>query len=181
MGMYLSKYNILHSLGYGDRMIQPEAQKILAQFNLFSFIIHDPVIHIDFHNQLKNSFDLLDYLYGNGFLFFALVDPPVKSEKYEKRDYFELFNTKRLLSPYNSYITSDNSITAYTLAQSLGIEYNDLPVLVISKDLQSREFTTVKTCSNFLEKQIQQIGYRCQEHKFRNSVLDIPEEWGSGQ
>lgn len=165
MGMYLSKYSMLQSLGYGDKSdILPEVKKALSDFKLFGFIIHDPSVHVEFHNKLIESFDLLDYISGRGFLFFALVDPPKSSAKYEKRDYFQFFETRELLSPYNAYKSADGSITSYSLAQTLGIDYSELPVILISRDFQTKNFTTVKTCSQHLEKQIQDIGYACMKY-----------------
>ena len=57
------------------RKIFREVKNILNKYKLFGFILHDPKTHEEFHNSLKNSFELLDFSTGKDFLFFALTEP----------------------------------------------------------------------------------------------------------
>lgn len=159
--MSLSKYSMLNALGYGaDEPIIKETKKILDRYKLFGLILHDPKTQTVFHQTLRNSFERLDFLTGYDFLFFALTDPP-KSwiERNEKRDYFRLWETDKLLSPLNSYQTSDESISTYSIAQSLNIDFDDLPVIILTNNFQFSQFRVVKTCSRYLSHQMTEIGY----------------------
>lgn len=173
--MFLSKYSMLNALGYGaDRPIIQETKKILDRYKLFGLILHDPKTHTEFHQTLRNSFERLDFLTGRDFLFFALTDPP-KSwvERNEKRDYFRIWETDKLLSPLNSYQTSDESISTYTIAQALNIDFDDLPVIILTNNFQFNQFRVIKTCSRHLSQQMTEIGYfSSQKEKYFSIVND---------
>ena len=136
--MFLSKYSMLNALGYGaDRPIIKETKKILDRFKLFGLILHDPISHSEFQSTLRHSFERLDFLTGRDFLFFALTDPPKNwIERNERRDYFGIWETDKLLSPMNSYKTSDESISTYSIAQALNIDFDDLPVIILTNNFQ---------------------------------------------
>lgn len=177
MGMSLSKYSMLNALGYGaktDRPILEETKRILAKFKLFGLILHDPNSHTDFHTTLRNSFERLDFLTGRDFLFFALTDPPSNwIERRENRDYFNIWETEKLLSPVNSYQTSDETISTYSIAQALNIDFDDLPVIILTNNFQFNQFRVVKTCSRHLESQLTEIGYfSSQKDNFFSLISD---------
>lgn len=135
-------------------------KKILDRFKLFGLILHDPEIHSEFHETLKKSFEKLDYLTGRDFLFFALTDPPKSWEdRNVKRDYFEIWEPEKLLSPMNAYRTKDESISTYSLAQALNIDFDDLPVIILTNNFQFNQFRVIKTCSRQLSNQMAEIGY----------------------
>lgn len=160
MGMFLSKYSMLNALGYGDDpYILPETKKILSRFKLFGLIIHDPAKHQEFHRKLEDIFERIDYLTGQDFLFLCLTDPPKKWIKDNNRDYFGIWETEQLLSPGNATITDNDSITAYTLCQSLEIDYDDLPAIILTNDFTSSQFRCLKTSARHLEKQLTEIGH----------------------
>lgn len=176
MGMFLSKYSMLNALGYGaDRPILEETKKILDRFKLFGLILHDPEAHQDFHSTLNQTFERLDFLTGRDFLFFALTNPPRDwVERNRQRDYFGIWETEGLLSPKNSYQTNDESISTYTIAQALNIDYDDLPVLILTNNFQFNQFRVVKTCSRHLESQMTEIGYfSSQKEKYFSLIDDI--------
>lgn len=175
MGMFLSKYSMLNALGYGaDKPIIVETKKILDKYKLFGLILHDPKSHSDFHTSLRDSFERLDFLTGQDFLFFALTDPPKKwIERNETRDYFGIWETDKLLSPMNSYETSDESISTYSIAQALNIDFDDLPVIILTNNFQFNQFRVVKTCSRHLESQMTEIGYfSSQKDKYFSLISD---------
>jgi hypothetical protein len=175
MGMFLSKYGMLNALGYGaDRPIIEETKKILDKFKLFGLILHDPKSHSDFHSTLRNSFERLDFLTGREFLFFALTDPPQNwVERNNNRDYFGIWETEKLLSPMNSYQTNDESISTYSIAQALNIDFDDLPVIILTNNFQFNQFRVVKTCSRHLENQMTEIGYfSAQKEKYFSLISD---------
>jgi len=175
MGMFLSKYSMLNALGYGaDRPIIEETKKILDRFKLFGLILHDPKTQSEFHSTLRHSFERLDFLTGRDFLFFALTDPPQNwIERNERRDYFGIWETDKLLSPMNSYKTSDESISTYSIAQALNIDFDDLPVIILTNNFQFNQFRVVKTCSRHLESQMTEIGYfSSQKEKYFSLISD---------
>jgi hypothetical protein len=175
MGMFLSKYSMLNALGYGaDKPIIEETKNILDRFKLFGLILHDPKSHSGFHSTLRHSFERLDFLTGRDFLFFALTDQPQNwIERNERRDYFGIWETDKLLSPMNSYKTSDESISTYSIAQALNIDFDDLPVIILTNNFQFNQFRVVKTCSRHLESQMTEIGYfSSQKEKYFSLISD---------
>lgn len=166
---------MLNALGYGaDGPIMEETKRILNRYKLFGLILHDSKTHKEFHNTLRISFERLDFLTGRDFLFFALTDPP-KSwiEQNESRDYFGIWEEEKLLSPMNSYETKDESISTYSFAQALNIDYDDLPVIILTNNFQFNQFRVIKTCSIHLESQMTEIGYfSSQKEKDFNLITD---------
>ncbi|MGV8963799.1 MAG: hypothetical protein ACOH2V_10540 [Candidatus Saccharimonadaceae bacterium] len=176
MGMFLTKYSMLNALGYGDdSYILPETKKILSNYKLFGLIIHDPQTHPEFHHTLSEIFERLDYITGQDFLFFCLTDPPNKFRQRENRNYFGISEKEELLSPRNAYQTKDESITAYTLCQSLGLEYEDLPVIILTNNFQFDEFRYIKTNARYLEEQLKEIGFFCTQKQNFFDLKSDPE------
>jgi len=101
MGMQLSKYSMLHALGYGtDKQVLDETKIILDRYKLFGLILHDPEAHEEFDHALKDKFERLDYITGSDFLFFALTSPSTDwISRYRNRDYFTISEKDELLSP----------------------------------------------------------------------------------
>lgn len=161
---------MLKSIGYGhDTQLKKETIRILSRFKLFGLILHDPNSHPKFHEKLKEIFPKLDYLTGNKFLFFSLTNPPVDWRENNKRDYFSIWEENELLSPQNAYETIDESISSYTIAKTLNIEYKNLPCIILTNDFSSNKFLWVKTNEAHLEKQLTEIGYFC-NNRFEEKV-----------
>jgi hypothetical protein len=94
MEMFLSKYSMLHAIGYGgDRNVKAETIKILDKYKLFGIIIHDPNYHKDFDLYLESQFERLGYITGRDFLFFGLTNPSQKWIQKNHRDYFGIWGT----------------------------------------------------------------------------------------
>jgi hypothetical protein len=175
MGMQLSKYSMLHALGYGkNRELLQETKNILDRYKLFGLILHDPEAHQEFHDALKDKFERLDYITGSDFLFFALTSPSdAWKNRYSNRDYFGIWEEEMLLSPENTYTSKDTDISTYTIAQSLKIDYDDLPVIILTDNFQFNQYRVVKTCATHLERQMTEIGYFCtQKEKPINLISD---------
>lgn len=175
MGMFLSKYSMLHSIGYGgNRNVKAETIKILDKYKLFGIIIHDPTYHKDFDLYLESQFERLDYITGRDFLFFGLTNPSQKWVQKNHRDYFGIWEDFLLLSTENRYQTQNESMSAYTLATSLGIAYDDLPVILLTNDFSSNHYQIVKTCPKHLTAQMTEIGYWAtqQETKYYDLLDD---------
>ncbi|MGB3975892.1 MAG: hypothetical protein WBM02_00165 [bacterium] len=172
MGMPISSYTVLSALALGQDSYETEiAQRVLRPFNLFAFIIHDPNEHREFHNLLSRQFDRLDYLTGQRLLFFALVDPPKEWLAHgQNRDYYELLSsqfgndhyasfTSDLLNPANAPVSKDLSNTAFSLANALGIPFDDLPCIVVTEGFHRKDFRKFRTSPYHLEKQLSELGY----------------------
>lgn len=163
MGFPLTSYEILRDLA--DERDSEAAKSALRPFNLFAFIVHNPDAHARFHSVLERKFDMLDYMTGRRLLFFALVDPPESWQRHaQNRDYhWHLRNlrpeARMLRNPNNAPVSDDKSITAFSLANALGIPYEDLPCIVVSKGFHLRNFHWFRTSHDHLERQLSRLGY----------------------
>ena len=155
-------------------------KKALEPFNLFAFILHDPNQHKDFHEYLENIFDRLDYETGKGLLFFALINPPQNWLQHaSQREYYQAISnweTKDWLKPENNQIrAADTSISNFIFSKSLGIQYSDLPCLVVTPNFKDKEFFWLPTNKNIIRSQLSDLGYqaaRFDEEKFNKTTLD---------
>ncbi|MBN2287370.1 MAG: hypothetical protein JXI43_13045 [Tissierellales bacterium] len=170
MGMPINSYSILNILANGGEQFEVEAvRRALEHFRCFAFILHDPEKDKDFHKFLSREFDRLDYITGDKLLFFALVDPPEewlrhgrKRPYYQKLDYF----SKQMLNANNYPKTSDPSISAYTLAKTMGIPYRDLPCVVVTTDFNGPFYFWVHTDQQRLSKQLEKLGYEAERQRY---------------
>ena len=196
MGMPISEYTVLKALGDKNAASYETntALKALSPFNLFAFIIHDPETHREFARQISFLFDHLDFVTGHELLFFALVDPPpdwlthahhrpyyktLTSWDHEHRHFSQdkvpIRETEELLNPENAIFSVDQSITAFSLANSIGIPAEDLPCIVVTADFRSERFLWFKTCPEHLEEQMTKLGYiaaRRIPHESAGSLLE---------
>jgi hypothetical protein len=176
MGMFLTNYEVLRTIGYGgDFSTSKELAKVLARFKLFGVILHDPKHHVEFDQVLEVIFPRIDFLTGKEFLFFALTKPSKEwCDRNSSRDYYQILNGNDSLIPLDGINGRDPSITAFTIADGLGIDYNDLPAIVLATDLGSNKFHVVKTCAAHLELQMTEIGVLTSE-KVKIDSLDDPD------
>lgn len=164
MGMPISSYTILSTLAFGGEDYEVnEVKAALEPFKAFAFILHDPKVHVDFHNNLKRIFDQLDYLTGDSLLFFALVDPPdawlelARERKYYKS--LSQWEVTEVVDPKNAPKSREPSLTTFALANSLGIPSSDLPCIIITDELRSKYFYKLPTDSNKVMGQLTELGY----------------------
>lgn len=174
MGMFLTKYSMLKALGYNEEgIVLEETKRMLKPFKLIGLILHDPNNHKEFHAKFAQSFESLDLLTGRDFLFFGLTDPPDNWLEKNNRDSFSIWEPEKLLNPANAYETLDESITAFTIAQSLGIEYDSLPVIILTNNFQFNQYRVVKTCQKHLEQQLIEIGNFCSQ---KQTIFNLIED-----
>jgi len=179
MGMPISNYTVLKALVDKDVSSSKYEKSIaltaLSPFNLFAFIIHDPEEHYDFGRQISVAFDRLDFVTGKKLLFFTLVDPPsdwlahasnrsyyqnLKSWGYDnQRTSGTTRETNQLLDPINAIFSGDESATAFSLANSLGIPTEKLPCIVVTPDFSDDHFLWYRTCPEHLEEQLTRLAY----------------------
>lgn len=161
MGHPISDYSILKILmnDYNKRDISYH-DNILRKFKIYGIIIHDPKIHNEFDTALRECFDKLDYLIGDKFLFFALTTPTrLIISSLKENDYFKELSDKISIALLKAQRESEESITAYTISQALNIDFDDLPVIVLTKNLNVNEFVFVKTNSKILNMQLREVKY----------------------
>lgn len=171
MGMPISSYTVLSALARDRDSYETEvAQRALRPFNLFAFIIHDPEVHSRFHAILARQFDRLDFVTGHKLLFFTLVDPPTTwLDHAQGRDYYKLLARRgeeegsweagELLNPTNAPLSTDKSITAFSLANALHIPTDDLPCIVVTQGFQLNRFRWFRTSHDHIEEQLIRLGY----------------------
>ena len=171
MGMPITTYNVLDALDDGAESEIRVARQALAPFSLFAFIIHDPDAdettdfgrrNRAFDRKISQAFDYLDHLTGKNLLFFALVDPPkewLERLKHEgPRPYYN-----HSLDHQSAMTSNDKSVTAFSLAQSLGIPHEMLPCLVITPDFSARSALWLRTCPEHVDRQLGRLGYRARQ------------------
>ncbi|MBK9229142.1 MAG: hypothetical protein IPL67_19290 [Ignavibacteria bacterium] len=137
--------------------------RALGRFNLFAFILHDPESHPEFDVYLNHVFSELDIMTGERLLFFALVNPG--REWLERREQlpfhqqvrrFELTASQLNIEPL---FTSDPSASAFALAWALGIPADDLPVLIVTTNMQDRNYLCASTSVHKLKDQLNSLSY----------------------
>lgn len=173
MGMPISSYTILQALA--DKKASPNeypkstAHAALAPFRLFAFIIHDRDEHARLNQTIEQRFDHWDYMTGRSLLFFALVDPPKEwLERARHRPYFEHFDsypTKELLDPKNSIFSDNPSATASAIARQLKIPAEQMPCIVVTPSFEEPRFIWYRTCPDYVEKQLTELGYMAERGK----------------
>ena len=170
MGMPITTYNVLGALVDGGKYEIQIARDVLDSFSVFAFIIHDPDAdkhsafgwrNRDFDKTINTNFDYLDHLTGGSLLFFALVDPPEKWLSHaDSRPYY-----KHLLDRENAITSNDRSITAFSLAKSLKIPYEELPCLVVTPRFSEKQVVWVRTCADQVRNQLSWLGYRAEQSR----------------
>ena len=73
MGAPISSFKVFHELAKNGKSSWPYNH--LKQFKLFSFILHSPTKHRDFHEYLEHRLHQLDARSRGSIIFFALVTP----------------------------------------------------------------------------------------------------------
>ena len=168
MGMFLSQYSMLKAIGYGENgQMREETEKILQPYKLISLILHDPEKHISFHESFIDLFERLDYLTGSNLLFMGITKPTDNWYLQNKnRDYFGIWEKDQLIKSFQEIKNTEGSITCYSIANFMGIDYNDLPCIIISPNLMSKSYAVLKTGKQHIERQLQELGF------FASSVSD---------
>lgn len=180
MGMPINSYTLLRALTQeGDNYENRIAKGVFNRFNLFAFVIHIPEFHDEFDKKLNEQFDFLDVMTNDRFLFFALCNPPeIWLQNAKRRGYF------KYMEPYGSsfnsennsqIITKDKMAAAVTLMHAFNLDFNHLPCLIVTNDLSSSKYLTIKTDHFCFVHQLQQLGYLTTRYEKNNLFLEIYE------
>lgn len=145
MGMPINSYAVLSALTMETQSFERRiAEEIFEPYSLIAFILHDPKIHSSFDRGLADLFERLDLVTGDNLLFFALVDPPTSwKQRAQRREYYKNISDweqREILNPNNAPQSADSSSTMFALMNSLNISLSELPCLVVTNNLNSREF-----------------------------------------
>lgn len=164
MAAPISSYDLLKSLSDSNNWREYwDMNEALKRFNLLAFIIHDPEEHSDFDREMGRIFDRLDYLTGEKLLFFTLIDPPEEWLRHgRQREYMKYLGYGKALvlpNPENTITSTDKELTAFSLAKSLNIPVEMLPCIVITHDFRSSDFVWVRTCTDHIREQLENLGY----------------------
>jgi len=177
MGMPVSNYTVLRTLGYGGEEYEKQAAiRALEGFNLFAIVIHDPETDPEFDQYLQQTFDRLDYITGDSLLFFALTDPsPEWLNRANKRAYYKQLSWEfqALINPDNGIFSVDKGLTAFSLANSLSIPNEQLPCIVVTPDFRSNDFFWFKTSQFLIREQLEKLGYIASEQLSNHTDFDF--------
>jgi hypothetical protein len=163
MGMPISSYSFLSAIA-GTHEEKGWWQERVKAFRLFAFILHDPNRHRLFHGELSRSFDTLDYATGQRFLFLALVDPPKEGfSHFSRGGRFAGFPDTEvgssLRDPDNALQSNNPSMTAFSLAETLGIPYTHLPCIVVTRSFENKVFHYFTVSPEGLKDRLFHLGY----------------------
>lgn len=166
MGMPTSTFAVFDAMAQrSDDPIVQAVRRDLDPFVLFCFVLHDPVRHVEFDETLNSRFDSLDRLTGGDLLFFALVDPPEDWRAIaSRRSYYgTLSRIERPLGRSHGDLERAGRAT-YALARKLSIPEAELPCLLVTNDLRGNDFVRFRTCPQYLEKQLDDLGGYASRH-----------------
>lgn len=184
MGLPITKYTLLKAVAEDQDIFHGSSntQKLnnFRSFKFYGIILHDPKHHQGFHAKLGREFKLLDHLTGQSFLFMGLADTPMEwvNKRTYYREYRRVFDQDQPGERGSDYRSEDPSITTLTLAKALNIDYDDLPVILLTDDLRKKKFFAIKTSANTLVEQLGKIGYYCSKTD-RPSMMSRPLEYPS--
>lgn len=167
MGFPISSYTIIKNLSQQRKAGWNEfeyrsVRKALRDFKLFAFILFDPEQDAEFGTFLGDIFESLDRKSGKDLLFFALVDPPENwIKKAAPRDYYSAIHEYDVASVFdedNTIRTKEASRTVKLICSTLGLDYNDLPLIVVTEDFAYRAFRAIKTSTQSIKSQLISLG-----------------------
>jgi len=132
----------------------PLVADIIKKISFFAFVIHDREIHAELDHELNEQFCRLDYATGHSLLVFSLINPNnEKVDAHSRNRWDQHFIPNREPTAINS------TITALCVANQLGIPKEDLPCIVISKNLGANEFGWIKTSNLTIGNQLSELGF----------------------
>lgn len=157
MGLPLSSYKMLNNFIDAKRIGDNEFIEKTQSYTLYGLIVHDPMVHIRLNNLIRDRFTQLDRHTGDNFLFFTLTDaPPRWLDRTSNRNYHDFLIN-------DNPQPTDPQIDVYGFCQYLDIDYNELPVIILTNNLTFDGFQTVKTNYHLLEEQFEEISDFCDE------------------
>lgn len=126
-------------------------QRYFASFPVQAIVLFSPD-DVGFSNSFKDIFLKLDKITGDKVVFFSVLDPP--------SDWLIVTNTRPVWQNYQSRIGNvgfsyDDKVLVNEISRMFGINWQNLPSLVISTNLWGAEFIVCETSEFILEKQLQ--------------------------
>ncbi|OLO39319.1 hypothetical protein BTR23_09750 [Alkalihalophilus pseudofirmus] len=165
MGVPLSNYTVLKYLADSVEPSKRNRESIamelaidsLKNYSVFAFIIHDPVLHKDFHELLEKQFRSLHNSSGEHLVFFGLVDSPKKHCLVGKTPFYT--DVRDMVELYESEERNkiDPSYSAFAIANSLNIQPDMLPAIVVTHDTRLKSYRWYKTCPDKIETQMSRL------------------------
>lgn len=147
MKQNISNYILLNRLAEKnliiDRDLEVLSNEIVSETKLFGLYVYDPEKHVEFHKELISCDVYFDDLLENKFF------------------YFDIINENK--------INTKNQFDIYSLCQLLEIDYNELPVLIITNNINSNKITLIKSENKIIKHQLSEINNYCKSrHGFFN-------------
>lgn len=169
MGFPLNSYETFKILSNPKDDFYNYVRDSIKDFTLFGLVIHDPKIHTDFDKNIHENFSRFDRHTGENFLFFSLVTPLDEWVSRIRRRSYALFIEKHRKG-------IDSQLDVYGFCKYLGIDYNDLPVVVLSNSLTFDDLVVIKTDHKYLEKQFELISDFC-DHVYGRFDMSLDERF----
>ncbi|MCL7748738.1 hypothetical protein [Halalkalibacter alkaliphilus] len=186
MGVPLSNYTVLKYLADGTEKQNANRKSIemelaldaLRNYSVFAFIIHDPTVHKDFHELFERQFKSLHNSSGEHLVFFGLVDSPSNYRLVGRKPYYQDVRDMVDLYENEKQDELDPSYTAFAIANSLNIQPEMLPAIVVTQDTRLQTYRWYKTCPDKIETQMSRltgISYEMNYYK-ENEQLPLEEK-----
>lgn len=173
MGLPRSFLPLLHNLRKDERY-SSEAELAVSPFSLFAFVIDSPDSDKRVSGRLEEEFSYLNLATGDDLLFFSPIDEPQGW-----RENMEQSVGSSILDLYEKIperLRSGNPERAQRIfAQSLGIQKDDLPVIILSAKLQDRKYFVLRTSKAAINGQLISLGNLAREIGRREKRLCIEE------
>ena len=175
----------MHTLSKNSDTVELQQLKhALKGFTLFAFVIYDPMTHHRFHQVMNDHLAELDHSTGKRLLFFSFInDDHNIVHKLRRRPYYQRMRefqqgaiAKELIeSQDRPKIPNTAGIDHLTLALSLGIPQESLPVIVITEGIggmkgnegwrDHEDAVWIRTCEQHVKDQLNTIGYWATEYR----------------
>ena len=178
-------FRFMHTLSKNSDTVELQQLKhALKGFTLFAFVIYDPMTHHRFHQVMNDHLAELDHSTGKRLLFFSFInDDHNIVHKLRRRPYYQRMRefqqgaiAKELIeSQDRPKIPNTAGIDHLTLALSLGIPQESLPVIVITEGIggmkgnegwrDHEDAVWIRTCEQHVKDQLNTIGYWATEYR----------------
>lgn len=161
----INNYTVFRVLSEGEKNpAYDRVKSVFRDYKIFVFILHNPEINNSFDNYLNKNFPILDSASGEHLLFFSTLskNTPYAYENFrDNRFNLNYLREEKLqfFQNINNFKVRDKDISAYFLSKLLNINFEDLPILIISNSLESKQIYCLKTNERKLLEQLSYLGY----------------------
>lgn len=159
MGMPINHYSFFENIA--NQKEQELKVWFDFDFSLFGYIVHSPKLNPEFDEELQRSFQRLNLITGEDFLFTSFVDPPkawmdwiinneYRFESFTSKFDWAFYYKEQIKNPRLIIKTMDSSLTALLIAEELGVNTISLPFLVITPHPKEKYFYLLNLKKNTL-------------------------------